>query len=141
MIRAHTERKAEVSLALRMQDATDGMGPLVVTNDEERVVEMATIPAPDHGDVAEHAGGGNLLTIMGVVASESFTSTSAPIQYAAVRAFAGGPDIDDYLSCSRSVLRAVGPAVAARLRRAGCDLPDPEGGFYLFPDLSRLRGT
>lgn len=66
MIRAHTDRKADVSLALRVQDATDGKGLLVVTDDEERVVEMATIPASDHGDVAGRAGRHNLLTTMGV---------------------------------------------------------------------------
>lgn len=81
-----------------------------------------------------------VLKTMAVVASESFTSTSAPIQYAAVRAFEGGADIDAYLARSRSILRTLGPAITARLRRAGCDLPDPEGGFYLFPDLSRWRG-
>jgi aspartate aminotransferase len=26
--------------------------------------------------------------------------------------------------------------VAANLRQAGCHLPQPEGGFYLFPDFS-----
>ena len=81
-----------------------------------------------------------VLETMAVVASESFTSTSAPIQHAAVHAFTGGPDIDDYLARSRSVLRVLGPAIATRLRRAGCEMPDPEGGFYLFPNLSGLRG-
>jgi hypothetical protein len=37
------------------------------------------------------------------------------------------------------VLRQIGPAIAARLRAAGCRVDDPEGGFYLFPDLSALR--
>jgi aspartate aminotransferase len=80
-----------------------------------------------------------VLDTMAVVASESYTTVSAPIQYAAIRAFAGGPDIDRYLQRSRRVLRQIGPAVAARLRAAGCDLDDPEGGFYLFPDLTPLR--
>jgi aspartate aminotransferase len=76
---------------------------------------------------------------MAVVASETFTTTSAPIQHAAITAYQGGPEIDDYLARSRRVLQAVGPALAARLREAGCDLPDPEGGFYLFPDFSAHR--
>ena len=79
-----------------------------------------------------------VLEAMGVVASESFTSVSAPIQYAAVRAFNGGPDIDRYLQRSRRVLRQIGPAIAERLRQAGCRVDDPEGAFYLFPDLSAL---
>ena len=40
---------------------------------------------------------------MTVVASETFTSTSAPIQYAAVRAFQGGLDIERYLAFWRDV--------------------------------------
>ncbi len=80
-----------------------------------------------------------LLEAIAVVASETFTTTSAPIQYAAIRAFEGGPEIDDYLARSRRVLKALGLAVTSRLREAGCSLPEPEGGFYLFPDLSRYR--
>jgi len=80
-----------------------------------------------------------VLDTMAVVASESYTTVSAPIQYAAIRAFEGGPEIDRYVQRSRRVLRQIGPAVAARLRAAGCDLDDPEGGFYLFPDLTPLR--
>lgn len=80
-----------------------------------------------------------ILDAMAVVASESYTSVSAPVQHAAITAFSGGPDMAEYLACSRRVLRQIGPAVAARLRAAGCDLDDPEGGFYLFPDLSAFR--
>ena len=82
-----------------------------------------------------------LLDAMAVIASETFTSTSAPIQYAAVRAFQGGPDIDAYLRDSRRVLRAVGAHVTGRLRDAGATLPDPEGGFYVFPDFARCEGV
>ncbi len=80
-----------------------------------------------------------VLDAMAVVASESFTSVSAPIQHAAIAAFEAGADIQDYLRRSRRVLRQIGPAIAERLRAAGCRLDDPEGGFYLFPDLSALR--
>jgi len=77
-----------------------------------------------------------LLDAMAVVASETYTTVSAPIQYAAIRAFDGGPDIDDYLVRSRNILNALGGTLTARLRDMGCRLPDPEGGFYLFPDFS-----
>jgi aspartate aminotransferase len=80
-----------------------------------------------------------VLDAMAVVASESYTSVSAPIQHAAISAFAGGPDMQRYLDRSRRVLRQIGPAISARLRAAGCDIDDPQGGFYLFPDLSGLR--
>lgn len=80
-----------------------------------------------------------LLDGMAVVASETFTTTSAPIQHAAVRAYQGGAEIDEYLHGCRRILSALGPAVAERLRKAGCEVPEPEGGFYLFPDLSAHR--
>lgn len=76
-----------------------------------------------------------LLDAMAAVASETFTSTSAPIQYAAVRAFEDGPDIDAYLDGSRAVLGAIARYATRRLRDAGATLPNPEGGFYLFPDF------
>jgi aspartate aminotransferase len=80
-----------------------------------------------------------LLDAIAVVASETFTTTSAPIQFAAIRAYEGGAEIDDYLARSRRILKALGPALAARLREIGCSLPEPQGGFYLFPDFSAHR--
>lgn len=80
-----------------------------------------------------------LLDAMAVVASETYTSTSAPIQYAAVRAFEGGEEIDRYLDASRRILKALGRRLAADLAAAGAEIAPPEGGFYLFPDLSPLR--
>lgn len=80
-----------------------------------------------------------LLAAMAAVASETFTSTSAPIQYAAVSAFRGGEEIERYLSLCRKVLSALGRWTAATLRDAGAVVADPVGGFYLFPDLSPLK--
>ena len=72
---------------------------------------------------------------MAVVASETYTATSTPIQFAAVTAFAGDPSIDHYLVQCRRVLRALGCHCAAALRRAGLEVAAPEGAFYLFPDF------
>lgn len=80
-----------------------------------------------------------LADAMTSVASETFTATSAPIQYAAVRAFQGGPEIEAYLQQARRVLRALGRHVCRRLREVGADVNLPEGGFYLFPDFSGRR--
>jgi aspartate aminotransferase len=79
-----------------------------------------------------------LLEAMSAVASETFTSTSAPIQYAAVRAFRGGPRIEEYLWRSRRILGALGEWCAERLEKAGAQILRPTGGFYLFPDFSPL---
>lgn len=76
-----------------------------------------------------------LLDSIAVMASETFTSTSAPIQYAAVRAFQGGDDIKNYLWRSRWILDKLGNKIAKQLQDAGIDTPKPEGAFYLFLDF------
>jgi aspartate aminotransferase len=82
-----------------------------------------------------------LLDAMAAAASETFTSTSAPIQYAAVRAFEGGEDIEQYLDRCRRVLQALGGSLAKTLREAGLEVLEPEGAFYLFPDFTPIAGA
>lgn len=76
---------------------------------------------------------------MAAVASETFTSTSAPIQHAAVTAFEGSPEIDVYLEKSRKILHALADHCANELRGAGATLCEPQGAFYLFPSFEHLR--
>lgn len=82
---------------------------------------------------------GWLLDAMAVVASETYTSTSAPIQHAAVRAFQGGSEIDDYLNAVRRLLGALGNHLARMLDEAGAHIIPPDGAFYLFPDFSPFQ--
>ncbi len=79
-----------------------------------------------------------LLEGMAAVASETFTSTSAPIQYAAVRAFESCIEIERYLWNSRRILKALGTFLANRLKEAGVSVSCPHGGFYLFPDFKNF---
>ncbi len=80
-----------------------------------------------------------LLEAMAAVASETYTATSAPIQYAAVRAFEGGLRLERYLWQSRRILHALGVHVHGILRESGVTVPEPRGGFYLFPNFSSCR--
>lgn len=80
-----------------------------------------------------------LLEGMAVVSSETFTSTSAPIQYAAVRAFNGSPCIELYLKQSRRVLKTLSHSVCEKLTDAGVNTATPQGAFYIFPDFSAFR--
>jgi aspartate aminotransferase len=73
---------------------------------------------------------------MAAVASETFTSVSAPIQHAAVQAFHCGAEIERYLHHVRRILAALGSRCAAALRKSGVRIVQPEGAFYLFPDFS-----
>ncbi|MFQ5637286.1 MAG: pyridoxal phosphate-dependent aminotransferase [bacterium] len=80
-----------------------------------------------------------LLEAMAVVASETFTATSSPIQYAAVTAFHGGVEIENYLIQSRRILRALGKFLSQKLRDTGVVVPEPKGAFYLFPDFGPFK--
>lgn len=80
-----------------------------------------------------------LLEGMSVIASETFTSTSAPIQYAAVRAFEGGMKIENYLMQSRRILRALGQHIYTTMTDAGIGVTNPDGGFYFLPDYSAYK--
>jgi aspartate aminotransferase len=80
-----------------------------------------------------------LLDAMAAVASETYTSVSAPIQHAAVQAFQCGVDIERYLWHVRRILSALGQEGADILRRAGVHVHAPAGAFYLFLDFSPLR--
>lgn len=72
---------------------------------------------------------------MARVASETYTSTSAPVQHAAVVAFGGDPEIDRYLVHARRVLSLVGRHVSRRLGALGLVCPQPTGAFYVFADF------
>jgi aspartate aminotransferase len=80
-----------------------------------------------------------LLNAMAVVASESFTSTCAPVQYAAIKAFEGGPWLDDYLVRTRKVLKTILRFIEERFNRLHITYPKPHGAFYIFPDFEYYR--
>ena len=81
-----------------------------------------------------------MLDAMAAVASETYTTTAAPIQHAAVRAFEGGAEIAEYLWQARRILRTLGQHIARKMSKAGLKVAPPQGGFYLFPDFSPLAG-
>ncbi len=80
-----------------------------------------------------------LLAAPARVAGETFTSTAAPIQHAAVVAFDGGADVARYLASARRVLTAAGRYCARRLVAAGAECAQPTGAFYVFPSFEPLR--
>jgi aspartate aminotransferase len=80
-----------------------------------------------------------LLDAMASVASETYTATSSPIQYAAVTAFQGNPEIENYLIHVRRILKAIARYLVDKLREMDIHLPLPQGAFYLFPDFQPYR--
>ena len=80
-----------------------------------------------------------LLDAMTVLATETFTSVSAPVQYAAVQALQGGAAMDAYLARIRRILKALMNYAWQELRNVGASASQPRGGFYLFPNMDKLR--
>ena len=76
---------------------------------------------------------------MAIVASETYTATSAPIQYAAITAFKGGDYMEEYLHKSRKILRELSRILLAKLRSFHVVVPQPHGAFYFFPDFEYYR--
>jgi aspartate aminotransferase len=82
-----------------------------------------------------------VLDAMSIIASETYTSTSAPIQYAAVEAYKKNEATELYLKNSRKILKAVGLYVFKNLKSFGVTMPEPEGGFYLFPNFNKWKSS
>lgn len=80
-----------------------------------------------------------LLNALVVVASETYTSVSAPIQYASIKAFKSSDEIKEYLQHSRRVLDALGKWIVNQLLEANIRIHPVEGAFYIFPDFEYYR--
>ena len=75
--------------------------------------------------------------MINVLASETFSAVSAPIQYAAIKAYKN--DYSDYINKSRNILKAVGNYVYENLRSNKVLINSPQGGFYLMPEFLNKR--
>ena len=72
-----------------------------------------------------------------ILCSESFTSVSAPIQYAAIEAYKG--DHSTHLSTIRKILSFTSNYVYENLKSNVINVAKPEGGFYLFPEFTNAK--
>ena len=76
----------------------------------------------------------NLRDSINVLASETFSSVSAPIQYAAITAYS--TDYSKYINDSKNILKAVGNYVYENLKSNKVIINKSQGGFYLMPEFS-----
>ena len=72
-----------------------------------------------------------------ILCSESFSSVSAPIQFAAIKAYQGDHSI--YLKAVRKILAFVGNYVYENLKSNLVNITKPQGGFYLFPEFTNAK--
>ena len=70
---------------------------------------------------------------MKVLASETFSAVSAPIQFAAISAF--NDDHKDYILKSKKILKAIGEYVYNNLKSNNVLINPPQGGFYIMPEF------
>ncbi|MGP3959926.1 pyridoxal phosphate-dependent aminotransferase [Nonomuraea sp. 3N208] len=73
------------------------------------------------------------------VASEIWSSPAAPVQEAAAYAFDEPMELTARVALSRRLHGTMARAVYERFTEVGAAVPVPQGGFYLYPDLSHLR--
>jgi len=72
-----------------------------------------------------------------ILCSESFTSVSTPIQYAAIEAYKGNHS--EYLNQVRKILSFTANYVYENLKSNVVNIIKPEGGFYLFPEFTNAK--
>ena len=68
-----------------------------------------------------------------VLASETFSAVSAPIQFAAISAF--NNDHTNYILKSKKILKGIGEYVYNNLKSNNVIMNKPMGGFYLMPEF------
>ncbi len=74
-----------------------------------------------------------LKNLLKVLASETFSAVSAPIQYAAIAAYKNDHSL--YLNNSREILKLVGEYVYDNLKSNKVLINKPQGGFYIMPEF------
>ena len=72
-----------------------------------------------------------------IICSESFTSVSAPIQYAAIEAYTGDHSV--YLQNITKILSGVGNYVYENLKSNIINITKPEGGFYILVEFTNAK--
>lgn len=78
----------------------------------------------------------SLYETMKILASETFSAVSAPIQYAAVEAYSVDLSTSNYQKASRYILERIGNYCYQTLKAGDVKVQMAEGGFYLFPNFT-----
>ena len=73
---------------------------------------------------------------LAVLGTETFSAVSAPSQFAAITAYSD--DHSKYLEKVKKVLHVIAHYVYEQLKLINVEMIEPEGGFYLMPDFTKL---
>ncbi len=91
------------------------------------------------GVVPDSAEGRQLMAALKVVASEIWSTPTGPIQYAAVIAYGGDPDVVAYIDECRRIHMIRTQYLWRELAATGAACTQPQGAFYIFPNFDRWR--
>lgn len=73
---------------------------------------------------------------LAILGTETFSAVSAPSQFAAITAYKD--DHSKYLEKVKKILHLIAHYVYERLKQENVEMIEPEGGFYLMPDFTKL---
>ena len=73
---------------------------------------------------------------LAVLGTETFSAVSAPSQFAAITAYKD--DHSKYLEKVKKILHLIAHYVYEQLKQENVEMIEPEGGFYLMPDFTKL---
>lgn len=80
-----------------------------------------------------------LLPALRTIASEIWSTPTAPVQYTAVTAYSYDPDIEAYIAECSQIHAARTRHIWEMFDELGMTCPQPQGGFYLIPNFDRWR--
>jgi aspartate/methionine/tyrosine aminotransferase len=83
--------------------------------------------------------GGELYQYMAAVASNVWTTVTAPVQYAAIVAYSDDPEIDAYVEACTQIHGYVTRYLYQALQAVQVPCSSPGGGFYVYPDFGPWR--
>jgi len=74
------------------------------------------------------------------IISETFSSVSAPIQYAALEAYGNFEKVRPFIKKSCEIYKYSAEYLYDRFIAMGLNCSKPEGAFYMFPDFENFKG-
>jgi aspartate aminotransferase len=80
-----------------------------------------------------------MLPVMVTLASNSFSLAAAPTQYAAVKVFEGGPEIESYETGCARITEALANECHEMFVEGGIPCLQPRGGIYMWLDLNGIK--
>ncbi len=91
------------------------------------------------GIIPDSEAGKELVRALNGLGSEIWSSAPSPMQYAAVYALSNPPEIQEYIQTTSEFHGFRTRLLYEALIRVGFRVPEPSGGFYVYPDFSPFR--